>query len=39
MAYLVICVVVFLGLMFVRIPLLYELFNVEPSTIPHLWEL
>ncbi|MCA9050758.1 MAG: UbiA prenyltransferase family protein [Planctomycetaceae bacterium] len=39
MAYLVICVVSFLGLMFVQIPALYEVFNVEPSSVPPLWKL
>jgi len=39
MLYLLVCVVVFVGLMFVRIPFLYELFNVEAARMPHLWEL
>ena len=39
MIYLVVCVATFLGLMFVEIPLLYEVFNVEPSNVPPLWKL
>jgi decaprenyl-phosphate phosphoribosyltransferase len=39
MLYLLVCVVVFVGLMFVRIPFLYELFNVEAARMPHLWEI
>jgi 4-hydroxybenzoate polyprenyltransferase len=38
MMYLVLCVIVFVGLMFVRLPAMYELFNVEPSNVPALWE-
>lgn len=38
MIYLVICVVVFLALMFVQIPWLYDLFNVRPSQLPALWK-
>jgi 4-hydroxybenzoate polyprenyltransferase len=38
MAYLVLCVVVFMLLMFVNIQPLYELFNVEPSRVAPLWE-
>lgn len=37
MIYLVVCLVAFVGLMFVRIPILYQWFNVEPSTLPSLW--
>lgn len=37
MIYMTICVVVFLGLMVIEIPPLYELFNVEPSQLPPLW--
>lgn len=37
MAYLVLCVVVLVGLMFVRVPALYDWFNVEPSKVPTLW--
>lgn len=37
MAYLVVCVVAFLALMFVEIPVLYTLFNVESSTVAPLW--
>jgi len=39
MAYLVICVVAFIGLMLVQIPVLYQWFNFEPSQIPSLWRL
>ncbi|MFO0810222.1 MAG: UbiA prenyltransferase family protein [Gemmataceae bacterium] len=38
MAYLVLCVVAFSLLMFVRIPALYSLFNVVPSAAPALWK-
>lgn len=38
MAYLVVCLVVFIGLMFVSIPSLYEVFNVTPSAVPALWQ-
>ena len=37
MVYLLICVAVFFGLMFISIPALYEIFNVEPSRVPSLW--
>ena len=37
MVYLVLCLGVFVALMFVEIPILYEWFNVEPSTLPSLW--
>jgi 4-hydroxybenzoate polyprenyltransferase len=38
MAYLVLCVAVFVGLMFVHIPMLYEWFNVPtPDSAPSLW--
>ncbi len=37
MAYLILCVVVFVLLMFVNIPLLYDLFKVEPSQVSPLW--
>jgi hypothetical protein len=36
-AYLVACFAVFIALMFVQIPALYEWFNVEPSKAPALW--
>jgi 4-hydroxybenzoate polyprenyltransferase len=36
--YLAACVVAFVGLMFVQIPFLYELFNVTPSQVPPLWQ-
>jgi 4-hydroxybenzoate polyprenyltransferase len=39
MIYLVLCLAVFVMLMFVRINFLYELFNVAPSDLPPLWEL
>lgn len=39
MVYLVLCVVAFVFLMFVRVNALYELFNVVPSELPPLWEL
>jgi decaprenyl-phosphate phosphoribosyltransferase len=38
MAYLIICVLAFVGLMFIRIPALYEWFNVVPSAAPPLWQ-
>jgi hypothetical protein len=38
MIYLIVCVTAFVGLMFVRLPALYELFNVQPSGMPTLWE-
>jgi decaprenyl-phosphate phosphoribosyltransferase len=38
MAYLAICVLAFVGLMFIRIPALYEWFNVVPSAAPPLWQ-
>jgi decaprenyl-phosphate phosphoribosyltransferase len=37
MAYLIVCVASFVGLMFVRIPALYELFNVVPNGASPLW--
>ena len=37
MIYLLICVLVFVGLMFVEIPALYEIFNIESSRVPALW--
>jgi decaprenyl-phosphate phosphoribosyltransferase len=37
MIYLILCLAVFLGLMLVRIPLLYELLNVPPGEAPSLW--
>jgi decaprenyl-phosphate phosphoribosyltransferase len=37
MAYLVACVLIFILLMFSSIPVLYRLFNVEPSRLPQLW--
>lgn len=38
-AYLIICLVVFLALMFVQIPMLFDLLNVPPSQVPPLWKL
>jgi decaprenyl-phosphate phosphoribosyltransferase len=38
MIYLVVCVIVCVGLMFVRLPAMYDWFNVQPSTVPALWE-
>lgn len=37
MAFLVLCLAAFLGLMFVEIPALYEVFNVTSSKLPALW--
>lgn len=37
MIYLMICAVVFFGLMFTNIPTMYELFNVQPTDISPLW--
>jgi 4-hydroxybenzoate polyprenyltransferase len=37
MIYLSVCLVLFVGLMFVSIPRLYELFNVTPSKVQALW--
>ena len=39
MAYLVVCLVLFVAIMFVQIPWLYQLFNVQPSPVPPLWRL
>jgi hypothetical protein len=38
-AYVAICFVVFVVLMFTEIPALYQWFNVEPSVTPTLWRL
>ncbi len=38
MIYLSICVVAFLGLMFVDVPALYDVFNVTPSQMRSLWK-
>jgi decaprenyl-phosphate phosphoribosyltransferase len=38
MIYLVVCLVVFFGLMFVQIPALYDLFNVAECPVSPLWE-
>src|SRR5439155_27169754 len=37
MAYLRVCVLAFTGLMFVDMPVLYQLFNVVPAAAPALW--
>ncbi len=37
MAYLGVCVAVFVGLMFVRIELLYQVFNIPSPEVPPLW--
>jgi 4-hydroxybenzoate polyprenyltransferase len=37
MAYLVVCVAVFVGLMFVEWKTLYEVLNVKPADLPSLW--
>lgn len=37
MAYLVVCLLVFSGLMFTRMTWLYDAFNVKPSAMPALW--
>lgn len=37
MAYLAICLTVFIGLMFVQIPQLYDWLNVQQSSLPPLW--
>ncbi len=37
MAYLLACTVLFVSLLFVRIPVLYDWFNVEPATMRPLW--
>lgn len=39
MVYLVLCVVAFLGLMFMDIPALYDVFNVTPSQMKSLWKI
>ncbi len=39
MAYLIVCTVIFVVLMFTSIPKMYELFNVEPSGMTPLWTL
>jgi 4-hydroxybenzoate polyprenyltransferase len=38
MAYLVVCVLAFVSLMFVQIPVLYDWFKVTPSTTSPLWK-
>ena len=39
MAYLVLCLVLFVAIMFIQIPWLYQFFNVQPSPVPPLWRL
>jgi len=39
MIYLATLLLLFIGLMLVQVPLLYRLFNVEPSAVPPLWHL
>lgn len=39
MLYLVVCVIAFFGLMFIHVPMLYDLFNVTPSPVPPLWKI
>jgi 4-hydroxybenzoate polyprenyltransferase len=36
--YLLICLVIFVGLMFVEMPIVYQVLNVPPSQIPPLWK-
>jgi decaprenyl-phosphate phosphoribosyltransferase len=38
MVYLVVCLVAFVLVMLIQIPYLYELFNVQPSSVPALWK-
>jgi 4-hydroxybenzoate polyprenyltransferase len=38
MVYLMICVLAFVALMFAQIPALYDLFNVQPSSVQALWK-
>jgi hypothetical protein len=37
MGYLAVCILVFMGLMFVQISALYDWFDVVPSSPPTLW--
>ncbi len=39
LAYMILCTVVFVALMFTHIPALYDFFNVEPSKVDPLWTL
>lgn len=39
MLFLSLCVIAFVGLMFVHIPAMYNLFNIPPSPVPALWRL
>jgi hypothetical protein len=38
-AYMVLCTLVFTFLMFTSVPMLYQLFNVEPANVTPLWTL
>jgi decaprenyl-phosphate phosphoribosyltransferase len=38
MAYLIVCVLAFVGLMLVHIPILYDWFNVQRSQVAPLWK-
>ena len=38
MVYLVVCVAAFVGLLFVEIPAMYAMFNIEGSRVPALWK-
>jgi hypothetical protein len=38
MLYLLLCLGLFILLMFIQIPMLYGLFNVPPSSLPPLWK-
>ena len=39
MTYMFLCIVVFFGLMFVNIPVLYDLFQANQSPISPLWHM
>jgi hypothetical protein len=39
MLYLIVCVLAFIILMFIQIPMLYDLFHVQPSQVAPLWKL
>jgi len=39
MAYMFVCILVFFGLMFVNIPVLYDIFHVTQSPISPLWRM
>ncbi len=38
MAYLIVCLAAFVLVMVIQIPFLYELFHVQPSSVPALWK-